>query len=306
MSPAPLESLADIRRHARGALAAAGALDVAYVPLERVSAAVDLKQLDLFELGGDAPASMIKATDRLRSRVLGMLSVKQKTIYVDPDLEPTRKRFTVAHEIGHKVLPWQDGSFHADDQYTLSRDTRVEFEREANAFAGELLFGAGRFNDQADSEAPGIAVPLALATEYGASAAATLRQYVELSGRPMALLAVSRFRTRFKTGSWRLGLIPGQCITSASFADRYGSLTDIVPSGGIDEADTLFHVLDGLERGVGESVSVNLPTSRGAVAFTAETFCNGRLRFVLVYRPSRLSGQKRVLVSPSGRRLGSA
>lgn len=303
MPAAPLDSILDIRQHARGALSAAGALDVSYVPLERVSAAVDLQQADLFELGADAPQSMRKAVARLRSSVLGMLAVKQKTIYVDPDLDPGRKRFTIAHEIGHKVLPWQDDSFHADDKYTLASDTRAEFEREANAFAGELLFGAGRFNEQADAEAPGIAVPLALANEYGTSAAAALRQYVEASDRPVALLAVSRFLTRFADGESRLGFIPGQCVTSPSFVSKYGVLSDVVPRGGIDATEPLFHTLEDLSRGVGDSTSIVLDTKRGSTTFAADTFCNGRLRFVLLFRRSRFAGQTRVLTDTGGKPL---
>lgn len=55
--------------------------------------------------------------------------------------EPGRKNFTVAHEIGHFVLPGHDK---ADLVCTSTEvgnwsDSAKEFEREANEFAAELL-----------------------------------------------------------------------------------------------------------------------------------------------------------------------
>lgn len=301
MHPEPLDGIVDIRRHARGALAAAGALDKQFVPLDDVAAAVELTQKDLFDLGADAPPSLKSAMKKLSSKVLGLLAVKQKTIYVDPDLSPTRKRFTTAHELGHRVLPWQDAAFHADDQSTLAPTARDEFEREANAFAGELLFGAGKFNDEADSEAPGIAVPLALAELYGTSAAAALRQYAEQGGRPVALVAVSLFESNTMTGP-QLQIITGQCVASQSFVRKYGSMSSVLPTSfGPDEP--LFHVLRTLQSGVGASTEVTLETSPGKTKFTAESFCNRRLRFVLLHRRTRASGRERVLVDINGRSL---
>jgi hypothetical protein len=297
----PLDGIVDIRRHARGALAAAGALEKRLVPLDDVAAALELNQKDLFELGADAPPNLKSAINKLSSKVLGLLAVKQKTIYVDPDLHPTRKRFTTAHELGHRVLPWQDAAFHADDQSTLAPTARDEFEREANAFAGELLFGAGRFNDEADSNAPGIAVPLALAELYGTSAAATLRQYAEQSGRPMALVAVSLFESAASTAP-RLQIVTGQCVASQSFLRKYGSLNTVLPSS-FGPEEPLFHVLRTLDSGVGAPTEVTLETSRGKTTFIADSFCNRRLRFVLLHRRSVTSGRERVLVDINGRSL---
>lgn len=302
MHPEHLESFPDIRRHARGALVAAGVEDVSFIPLDRVATAVQLQQADLFDLGSDAPSALKSAVKKLSSKLLGMLSVKKKTIYVDPDQVSTQKRFTTAHEIGHFVLPWQESAFHVDDKDTLAPTTQEIFEREANAFAGELMFGAGRFNEHADSDAPGIETPLALATEYGASAAATLRQYVERSGNRMALLAVSLYETKTANGSF-LKLFPNQCMISDAFARRYGRLDDLLPTGRLTSSHPLFHILVGLTGGVGEQSELTLQTSRGTTTFLADSFCNGRLRYVLLFRRNRLSGRQRELVGVDGRPL---
>lgn len=293
-----LDSFDDIRKHARATLITADATDKSFVPLERVAEAVKLHQADLFDLDTNSPPGLLRAIAKLQSssKVLGMLSVNQKTIYLDPDQTDRQKRFTTAHEIGHFVLPWQEASFHLDDRGTLSPTTKSTFEREANAFAGELMFGAGRFNAHADSDAPGIATPLALAAEYGASAAATLRQYVEHSGRSLALLATGLFEQRHR-GSVHIPVFAGQCAISGPFERRYGRLEGMVPSDRIRPEMPLFHLLSQMPaQGVGELAELTLQTARGATRFKLESFSNGRARYMLLFRQTRLSDQQRQLV----------
>ena len=305
MNPQRLDGHDEIRRHARRALKAAGASEALVVPLDDVAAAVDLKQEALFELDDDAPRGLRSKLDLLRSVVLGVLAVKKKTIYVDPDLTAPRHRFTTAHEIGHHALPWKEDAFHADDDHNLSTKATVTFELEANAFAGELLFGAGRFNEAADSEAPGIATPLALASEYGNSAVAALRQYAEHGGQAVALPAVSRFESAGPTGPY-LRLIENQCVWSDRFERKYGALSGMLTPRLLDRSQPLFHVLRTLERGVGSTTELTLDTTRGKVKFVADTFCNGRLRYVILCRRGLASSRQRVLVGPDGRPLRSA
>jgi Zn-dependent peptidase ImmA (M78 family) len=301
MYPQPVEGADEIRRLARSALNAAGVGDVDYVPLDDVTAAVKLKQVDLFADAENLPPLVARAARKLRSKIAGALAVKTKTIYIDPDLVPGRRRFTVAHEIGHDVLPWQQAAY-ADDHHTLGPEAKAEFEREANVFAGELLFGAGRFNLRGDDEAPGIAVPLAAAALYGTSAAASLRQYVEYSARPLALLAVSRYITTTATGP-RLRIFDSQSVISQRFSDRFGPLSTAFPADHITASNPLFHALNPLQIGVGDTVKLTLDTKRGKVEFQADTFCNKRLRFVLIYRRNRFSGRQRVLVDVHGKAI---
>lgn len=52
-----------------------------------------------------------------------------------------RRRFTLAHELGHIVIPWQAGAFfcHADLVVAHARTSNADMEGEANAFASEFL-----------------------------------------------------------------------------------------------------------------------------------------------------------------------
>lgn len=65
-------------------------------------------------------------------------------IFINKDLSPARKTFTLAHEFGHFVLHNGERKFRLDfsDQYT---DTESADEAEANYFAGALLMPEDMF-----------------------------------------------------------------------------------------------------------------------------------------------------------------
>lgn len=297
-----LDSLSDIRRHARGSLAAAGALETVPVPLPEVSAAVNLRRQDLFTLGKDAPPSMRAIAKKLGGKVLGFLAIEERTIYVDPTLPSERRRFTEGHEIGHDAMPWHNAAYFGEDLHTLASDTKELLEREANAFSAELLFGGGAFAKQSDDYAPSIDVPLNLAARYEVSAAAALRHYVERSHHAVALIVTGRF-TNVRGASLCLPLFREQCAQSEAFTKRYGDLHGLVPNE-LDLAKVpAAEVLYNLTVGRGQETEITLDTAKGKVTFVGETFSNNRLRYMLVHKRSRLDGRKLTLVSAYGVRL---
>ncbi|WP_103919762.1 ImmA/IrrE family metallo-endopeptidase, partial [Candidatus Venteria ishoeyi] len=55
---------------------------------------------------------------------------------------PTRQRFTLAHELGHIIIPWHTGTIVSHTQLSISTEVKCEYrvmETEANRFAAELL-----------------------------------------------------------------------------------------------------------------------------------------------------------------------
>jgi hypothetical protein len=62
-------------------------------------------------------------------------------IWVSDKLPHQRRRFTLAHEIGHIVIPWHSGSIVDDLEASdgSARDHYYQMEGEANRFAAELL-----------------------------------------------------------------------------------------------------------------------------------------------------------------------
>lgn len=66
---------------------------------------------------------------------------KKARVILNAGNPPTRQRFTLAHELGHLLIPWHTGSIvdHLDPTQAHATDSYWEFESEANSFAGELL-----------------------------------------------------------------------------------------------------------------------------------------------------------------------
>ncbi|MFA6201637.1 MAG: ImmA/IrrE family metallo-endopeptidase [Gallionella sp.] len=66
---------------------------------------------------------------------------KKARVVLNANNPQTRQRFTLAHELGHLLIPWHTGNIvdHVDPTLVHATDNYWEFESEANAFAGELL-----------------------------------------------------------------------------------------------------------------------------------------------------------------------
>jgi hypothetical protein len=288
-------SLEDIRRYARGALHAADALELTPTPLAAVEAAVGLLPAEqLFSTGADVPPGIAAIAAKLMKKVMGGLAYREKRVYLNTaELALPRRRFVHGHELGHQVLPWQEQAYYADDENTLSPETRDAMEWEANAFSAELLFGLDRFTTMADSYAPGLAVPLHLSGEFQTSAHAAIRRYVATSHHRVALLTLGRFTRQISRGPY-LPLMAEQCAESPGFAERFGSITDLaalplvlaehpaIAAAGRVAPTSLLEDNDDLV----------IETKRGMTTFQTQAFHNGRLNFVLLYQKGRFSGQR--------------
>jgi Zn-dependent peptidase ImmA (M78 family) len=69
--------------------------------------------------------------------VSGYFSRKDMAIFVNPTDSPVRRRFTVAHEIGHFVLGHNNAP--RDTRASFGASIKEPIERSANQFAAELL-----------------------------------------------------------------------------------------------------------------------------------------------------------------------
>jgi len=73
--------------------------------------------------------------------VSGMLLPAEREVWLNASVSPERRRFTLAHEVGHWVCQVLEG--HAAPVYCraadLAPDADRTLEREANVFAAELL-----------------------------------------------------------------------------------------------------------------------------------------------------------------------
>lgn len=293
MSQLIIPSHEQVRQYARGALSAAGALDVAPVPIDDIISAVGLHKENLFTMGEqDLPPRILALARKFSGRVLGAMAIREKVLYVDESLATPRRRFTQAHEVGHQALPWHEDAYFVDNDTTLRDDTRDLLEQEANLFAAEVMFGLDRFTEETDSYAPSLAAALSVGTKYGASAHAALRRYAETSSHPVALVT---FGKHLISSGAALKVFPGQCASSQSFTSRYGDITSVighrpVPTAAHPALATLASQRSQVNQDIHE---LRLDTKRGDVSFQAHLFFNGRLRFALLTRKAIL-----------GRRIG--
>jgi hypothetical protein len=101
-----------------------------------------------------------------------------------------RKRFTIAHEIGHFVLPGHDGegSICGQDDIEGWSDRSNSKEREADDFAAELLIPAAVVTARLAQTTPSLAVVEAVAADCAASLSASAWKYCDLTSEQCAIV----------------------------------------------------------------------------------------------------------------------
>ncbi|MGM0878882.1 MAG: ImmA/IrrE family metallo-endopeptidase [Bacillota bacterium] len=70
-----------------------------------------------------------------------IMNIEEPLVILDRFKSETRKRFTLAHELGHLIIPWHSGmiSCHTDKEDTINETAYQIMESEANSFAAEIL-----------------------------------------------------------------------------------------------------------------------------------------------------------------------
>jgi hypothetical protein len=113
----------------------------------------------------------------------------------------SRKRFTVAHELGHFYIPSHNSpEFRCTEAEIANyRSVRIR-EREANGFASELLLPASELQ-KALKEPPSIQVVSDLAQSYGTSMMATAVKVVQATCESVAVVLSSRGRIEWAVRS---------------------------------------------------------------------------------------------------------
>jgi IrrE N-terminal-like domain len=154
--------------------------------------------VDVEELAGSLCRLRVRDADDLcpiaglpaKTPLSGVLLPARWEIWVRRDEPGPRRRFTVAHEVGHHLL-------HSDGAAVLCRPADVEAargdertrEREANRFAAELLMPEPLVREHADRDGPD---PIALAECFGVSDVAMGYRLVNLgylTALPVAIQA---------------------------------------------------------------------------------------------------------------------
>lgn len=127
---------------------------------------------------------------------------RQVVLWVNAHELLSRRRFTLAHELGH-VRCRHGAALHLETLTTLSGRTTTNLEVQANAFAAELLLPAAGIRATLDGRRPSFDVAIELAAVYGISSLAAAYRLVTLGlcDRTIVTEAEAREETVVASGS---------------------------------------------------------------------------------------------------------
>lgn len=121
---------------------------------------------------------MVDVVDQFGLRGLLMLKENEKQIFIDNDVEKLKRRFIIAHEITHDLLPWHRSLLLGDNEATLSPSCHYAMEAEANYGARQLIFLGDRFRKEASDHEFNWATITQFHKSYGNTLTTTLWQMV--------------------------------------------------------------------------------------------------------------------------------
>jgi hypothetical protein len=133
--------------------------------------------------------------------------------------ESGRKRFTVAHEIGHRVLHGASTACSAADIANWSENAK-QAEKEADEFAAELLLPAREIAPTINSRSPSLNVIQSVAQKYEASFSASAWRYCDIAATPCAVIWSTKKIVQWarRSDSFRIFLRRGVEVPQGSYA----------------------------------------------------------------------------------------
>lgn len=93
--------------------------------------------------------SMREVVNGFRLKGLLMLKEGDKRIFIDDDVVSLKRRFVIAHEILHDLLPWHRSLLIGDNESTLNPTFHQAMEAEANYGGRRLIFMGDQFQREA-------------------------------------------------------------------------------------------------------------------------------------------------------------
>ncbi|WIW50463.1 ImmA/IrrE family metallo-endopeptidase (plasmid) [Bradyrhizobium sp. 62B] len=161
------------------------------------------------------------------SKMFGVADTLDNTIHIDHTVRESKQNFLKLHEAGHLELPAHRKIFRIfqDCEKMLDPDISDLFEREANNFAGFVMFQGNGYRDTAADHPLSIRTPMKLASKFGASIYASCREFARTNHRACAVYVLEPITYHPETGA-RAEV--RRVEVSPSFGQRFGRPADTV------------------------------------------------------------------------------
>lgn len=214
---------------------------------------------------------MVDVVEQYGLRGLLMLKEHDKKIFIDNDVVALKRRFIVAHEITHDLLPWHRALLLGDNESTLSPSCHQTMEAEANYGGRRLIFMGGQFQLEARDVAINWNSIEAMKKRYGNTYTTTLWQFVcERDPMHPVFGMISRHPRHPEIGGRVSGEDVSYFIRSNGFRQRFSNVTDR------DAYAALTSYVSGKRRGpMGEDVRIFSNANGELCEFQMFTFSNG-------------------------------
>lgn len=287
-----------IEARAKLLLDKAGAWEIFPVPIEELLAAANVKvapssAFDPIALLSYLKGKAVEVGNKVKSalsKVLGLYDAAEGIIHVDDTVVKARQTFLKLHETGHHDIPTHKKLFRffQDCEQTLAPEIADQFEREANNFARYALFKGGRFAQEAADCKFELRTPIKLATRFGASVYASVREFARTNPRACIVYALEPIE--FVPGVGAQAQVR-RIEASPSYLTQFG-----MPGGGHITLDHPLGSVLPVGRKMTRPTSIALVDRNGDVhECLAEAFDTTYNVFILVYPTKALT--KSVLIS---------
>jgi len=136
-----------------------------------------------------------------------------------------RKRFAIAHELGHFELAHNEGVIAAcsEKEFFIWYEGQNDREVEANIFAAELLMPTKLFRERLENTVPSMDLIQGLSDEFQTTLTATAIRYVELSEEPCAIVFSTGGCVRWvrRSSDFHYWISPGRKLSPYTCAAEY-------------------------------------------------------------------------------------
>jgi Zn-dependent peptidase ImmA (M78 family) len=200
----------------------------------------------------------------------GLLLSKDRQIFIDDEVKDLKKRFVIAHEIAHDVIPWHQALLLGDNEETLSPRCYQKMEVEANYGARRLMFLGGRYQEEALSQEFDWKVVQKLSKRFGNTLSTSLWEQVNCQDvHGPAFGMISRHPIHTEIGARAGDENVAYFITSGKFDLQFSNLG---PEDGFGALRS--YVTRGKRGPIGEGACVLHDVLGEAHEFHMTSFCN--------------------------------